>query len=214
MRFTDRKDAGIRLAKALEKYKGEDVIVYALPRGGVPLGVEIAKKLNAPLDLIITKKIGHPTNPEYAICALAEEGDPVCNPAEVDGIDPHWLEEETTRIRNEIKRRREKFSGEIITHSVEGKTAIIVDDGIATGFTMIAAINEMKRRKPKKIVVAIPVTPDDTAEKLKSMVDDLVALDIDVFYQGAVGAYYDDFSQVDDSEVILLLKSMAEEGDI
>lgn len=214
MRFRDRKDAGIRLAKALEKYKGEDVIVYALPRGGVPLGVEIAKKLNAPLDLIITKKIGHPTNPEYAICALAEGGDPVCNPAEVDSIDPHWLEAEITRIRTEIKRRRETYLGEITKHSVEGKIAIIVDDGIATGYTMIAAINEMKKHNPKRIVVAIPVTPDDTAEKLRSMVDDLVSLDIDVFYQGAVGAYYDDFSQVDDSEVLLLLKAMAKEGDI
>jgi len=207
MIFKDRKDAGIKLAKALEKYMGEDVIIFALPRGGVPLGFEIAKKLAAPLDLIITKKIGHPMNAEYAICALAEEGSPVCNTAEVNNVDPGWLEEETKRVRREIKRRREKYLGEITTHSVAGKTAIIVDDGIATGLTMIAAIEEIKSRKPKRLVVAIPVTPYDTAQKLKAIADDLVSLDIDEHYLGAVGAYYEDFSQVEDSEVISLLIS-------
>lgn len=209
MIFRDRKDAGIKLAKALEKYKGEDVIIFALPRGGVPLGVEIAKKLTAPLDLIITKKIGHPMNAEYAICAIAEDGSPVCNSAEVNNVDPGWFEKEIQRVRQEIKRRREKYLGKITPHPVEGKIAIIVDDGIATGLTMIAAIDEIKRRKPKRLVVAIPVTPYDTAQKLKSMVDDLVSLDIDAHYLGAVGAYYEDFSQVEDSEVISLLKSVA-----
>lgn len=207
MIFRDRKDAGIKLANALERYVGQDVIIFALPRGGVPLGFEIARKLDAPLDLIITKKIGHPMNAEYAICALAEDGSPVCNAAEVSHVDPGWLKEETKRVRREIKRRREKYMGEITTHPVAGKTAIIVDDGIATGLTMIAAIEEIKSRKPKRLVVAIPVTPYDTAQRLKSMVDDLVSLDVDEHYLGAVGAYYEDFSQVEDSEVISLLKS-------
>lgn len=212
MRFRDRTDAGIRLANALEKYQGEDLIIYALPRGGVPLGVEIAKRLNAPLDLLITKKIGHPRNPEYAIGAITEDGDPVCNQDEVEWVDRQWLEEETARMRKEIKRRREKYFGEIDQHSIEGKTVIIVDDGIATGYTMFASINEIKKRKPSKIVVAIPVTPEDIANKLRAIVDDLVSVQIDPFYLGAVGAYYDDFSQVEDEEVIALLKSVAGQG--
>jgi predicted phosphoribosyltransferase len=207
MLFKDRKDAGIKLAKALEKYKDEDVMVLALPRGGVVLGVEIANKLLAPLDIILTKKIGHPINSEYAICAITEDGDPICNSAEVKNVDSEWLIEEIQKVRSEIKRRKEMFQRGKILCAVEGKTVIIADDGIATGLTMIAAIEEIKKRKPKKLVVAIPVTPYDTAQKLRSMVDELVSLDVDVNYRGAVGAYYEDFRQVEDSEVISILKS-------
>lgn len=208
MIFRDRKDAGARLAEALEKYKEEDAVLLALPRGGVVLGAEIAKRLDLKLDLIIAKKIGHPTNPEYAICAIAEDGPPVCNLAEVKNIDARWLAEEIILARNEIKRRRQKYLGEIRPYSVKGKTVIIVDDGVATGITMLAAIDELKQHSPKRIVVAIPVTPFDTAQKLKEIADDLVSLFIDETYLGAVGAYYEDFRQVEDSEVISLLKSV------
>lgn len=207
MLFQDRKDAGIRLADALEKYAGEDAVVFALPRGGVELGAEIAKRLNVPLELVLTKKIGHPANPEYAICAVAEEGDPICNPVEVRRVDPDWLQKEVDSVRAELMRRREHYLGGAKRHPVAGKIAIIVDDGIATGLTMMAAIEEMKKRQAKKIVVSIPVTPSDTAEKLLEKADDLVALDIDRYYRGAVGAYYRDFRQVSDKEVINLLKS-------
>ena len=210
MRFKDRTEAGIQLAVLLQKYAGDNLVVYALPRGGVPLGVEIAKKLHAPFDLLITKKIGHPGNPEYALCAIAEEGEPICNEDDIGYIDNHWLQEEIERVRNEIKRRREKYFGEITHPDIEGKTAIIVDDGIATGYTMLAAINEIKRRKSGKIVVAIPITPEDTARELRKITDDLVSVEIDPFYLGAVGAYYDDFSQVEDEEVIYLIKSLEE----
>ncbi|AWW28118.1 phosphoribosyltransferase [Acetobacterium carbinolicum] len=207
MLFKNRKDAGIKLANALEKYKREDVIVLALPRGGVILGVEIAKMLDAPLDILSTKKIGHPLNSEYAICAITEDGDPICNSAEVKNIDPEWLAGEIKKVRNEIKRRREIFLGGRALYSVEGKIVIIADDGIATGLTMIAAIDEIKKRNPKRLVIAIPVTPYDTAQKLNSMVDELVSLDIDANYRGAVGAYYEDFTQVEDSEVISILNA-------
>ena len=210
MRFKNRSEAGIQLAVLLQKYAGDNLVVYALPRGGVPLGVEIAKKLHAPFDLLITKKIGHPGNPEYALCAIAEEGEPICNEDDIGYIDNHWLQEEIERVRNEIKRRREKYFGEITHPDIEGKTAIIVDDGIATGYTMLAAINEIKRRKSGKIVVAIPITPEDTARELRKITDDLVSVEIDPFYLGAVGAYYDDFSQVEDEEVIYLIKSLEE----
>lgn len=207
MLFKNRKDAGIKLAQALEKFKDEDVIVLALPRGGVVLGEEIANRLHAPLDILLTKKIGHPSNSEYAICAITEDGDPICNSAEVKNVDPEWLAEEIRKVRSEIKRRREMFLGGKALQPVEGKTVIIVDDGIATGLTMIAAIEEIKKRKPKRLVIAIPVTPYDTAQRLMSMVDELVSLDIDANYRGAVGAYYEDFTQVEDSEVIKILKS-------
>jgi len=209
MLFKNRKDAGIKLANALEQYKDDDVIVLALPRGGVVLGAEIANKLIAPLDIILTKKIGHPMNSEYAICAITEDGDTICNSAEVKNVDPEWLAEEIKKVRREIKRRREMFQEGKALYPVEGKTVIIADDGIATGLTMIAAIDEIKKRKPKKLVIAIPVTPYDTAQKLRSMVDELVSLEIDANYRGAVGAYYQDFTQVQDSEVISILKSFA-----
>jgi len=208
MLFFDRKEAGRLLADELEKYQDEDVIVYALPRGGVPLGVEIAKKLKAPLDLIISKKIGHPFNKEYAIGALAEEGEPILNQAEQQGLNDMWLKGEVNRLRQEIKRRRETYLGPTAVQSVEGKTAIIVDDGIATGFTMFVSIEELKKRKPKKIIVAIPVTPEDTANMLEEMVDEVVALERTSHYLGAVGAYYVNFNQVEDEEVIALLKSI------
>ena len=210
MRFKNRLEAGVQLAILLQKYADDNLVVYALPRGGVSLGVEIAKKLHAPFDLVITKKIGHPGNPEYALCAIAEDGEPICNQDDIGYIDKHWLQEEIDRVRVEIKRRREKYFGEITHPDIEGKTAIIVDDGIATGYTMLAAINEIKRRKPGKIVVAIPITPEDTARELRKVTDDLVSVEIDPFYLGAVGAYYDDFSQVEDEEVIYLIKSLEE----
>lgn len=208
MLFQDRKDAGTRLAAALVGYRGQDLIVFALPRGGVVLGAEIAKRLNAPLDLVLTKKIGHPLNPEYAICAIAEEGEPICNPFEVASIDPEWFQNEVERTKAELKRRKLEYLGDTEPYDVEGKIAIIVDDGIATGFTMMAAIQEMQKRKAKQIVVAIPVTPYDTAQRLMSMGVELVSLQIDRMYLGAVGAYYANFRQVTDSEVIALLREV------
>ena len=213
MRFKNRLEAGVQLAILLQKYADDNLVVYALPRGGVPLGVEIAKKLHAPFDLVITKKIGHPGNPEYALCAIAEDGEPICNKDDIGYIDKHWLQEEIDRVRVEIKRRREKYFGEITHPDIEGKTAIIVDDGIATGYTMLAAINEIKRRKPGKIVVAIPITPEDTARELRKVTDDLVSVEMDPFYLGAAGAYYDDFSQVEDEEVTYPIQSLEEKSE-
>lgn len=212
MRFRDRKEAGIKMAEALEKYRNQDVVVLALPRGGVVPAVEIAKALSAPLDLVITKKIGHPTNDEYAICAISEDGDPVCNEIERSRVDPKWFEKKIEKVRSEIQKRRENYHLDSLRQSLEGKTAIIVDDGIATGLTMLAAIYEIKSRNPKALVVAIPVVPGDIAEKIKAVVDELVALDIDQSYLGAVGAYYDNFLQVEDDVVIELLQEVAGRG--
>lgn len=206
MRFEDRKDAGRQLAERLESYKGRDTVVLALPRGGVVLGYEIAKYLGAPLDLIITRKIGHPMSPEYAICAIAEDGHMICNEAERRGVDEEWFSEESKKEQEEAKRRRKLYlKGK--SQNVKGKTVIIVDDGIATGFTMSLAISEAKHGNPEKIVVAVPVAPKETAEEISKEVDKFVALDTPEHYLGAVGAYYVRFEQVSDEEVISLLEN-------
>ena len=208
MVFQNRKEAGIKLAEALSKFKDDDVIVFALPRGGVVLGVEIAEILDAPLDLVITKKIGHPFNSEYAIGAVAESGEPLYNAAELRRVDANWRRSEEERMRAELKRRRRDYFGDREQEDLAGKVAIIVDDGIATGLTMMAAIKYLRGQGAERIVVAIPVTPYDTAQRLREQADDLVSLQIDRYYRGAVGAYYKDFRQVSDEEVIALLRSV------
>lgn len=208
MLFKNRTEAGQKLAELLSDYASEDVIVYALPRGGVILGAEIARALNAPLDLIITRKIGHPSNPEYAVCALAEDGAPICNQSELERLGHPWLEEEKHKAREEIQRRREEYVGNPTQKDIKGKTAIIVDDGIATGLTMIASIEEMKLHEPKEIVVAIPIVPYLTSLKMEGMVDKVVYVEATRDFLGAVGAYYEDFTQVDDEEVKRILKEV------
>lgn len=214
MYFKNRTEAGRLLAKELGKYRGKDVVVYALPRGGVVVGVEIARELHAPLDLIITRKIGHPYHEEYAIAATAENGHIAGERKELRSVDEEWLKKEIERQRKEAKRRREKYLQGKAEVPVEGKTAIIVDDGIATGLTMRVGIMELKHRNPKKIVVAVPVVPKSTAVVLKKESGgELVALDIpsDDVFMGAVGAYYYEFSPVEDEEVIATLKEYEKE---
>jgi predicted phosphoribosyltransferase len=208
-RFRDRQEAGRLLAKALEKYKGEPAVVYALPRGGVVLGAEIARELGADMDLVIPRKVGHPTNPEYAVCAVTEDGYLVCNQAEAERLDPEWLKEEVLRQRAEAIRRRKRYLADRSPVTAAGRTAIITDDGVATGLTMLAAIEEVKDRGAGRIVVAVPVMPADIARLLAEQgVDEIVALDIPDNFMGAVGAYYDQFDQVEDEQVVDLMDSM------
>jgi putative phosphoribosyl transferase len=205
--FLDRVDAGKRLAQALLTYKGKPVVVYALPRGGVVLGVEVARALEAPLDLIVVRKIGHPFQPEYAIGAVAEDGYLVTNPAEVAQLDKRWVEHATAAELDEAQRRRRLFLQGRAPIDVTDKIAIIVDDGLATGLTMSAAIHEIRGRGPRQVVVAVPVAAAATMDKLKADVDDFVALYIPEWFV-AVGAFYRRFDQVSDEEVIALLKFM------
>ena len=207
VRFRDRVDAGRRLASLLGKYKNQNAVVYALPRGGVPVAKEIARILNCPLDLIIVRKIGHPMNPEYALGAVAEDGFLVVNEEELARVDPKWFEAEMEKQKQEAKRRRELYlqGREPITAS--GKIAIIVDDGIATGSTMQVAVKKVKREKPAKMVVAVAVSPKETAQRFAKEVDEFVAVTIPEIFWGAIGYYYDDFSQVSDEDVMALLKS-------
>lgn len=209
MIFENRQEAGRQLAEALKEYAGKEVLVLALPRGGVVLGYEVAKALGAPLDLVITKKISHPLDPEYALCAVAEEGEPLCNEVAMESLGKDWLEEAAQTVQKEIRRRREAYLGSRPFPEIRGRVVILVDDGIATGLTMMAAIQEVRRHQPKELVVAIPVTPGDTARRLEQLADRLVSLKIDEHYLGYVGAYYRDFSQVEDEEVLRLLKEGA-----
>lgn len=211
-RFINRSDAGRQLAAQLvESYAGKDGIVYALPRGGVVLGVEIARRLRMPLDLIIARKIGHPHNPEYAVGAVTENGDLVRSPYEVGNIPEQWFQRQAAVEREEARRRHRLYVGGRAPLAAAGKTAILVDDGIATGLTMEAAIRALRRQQPEHIVVAVPVVPADTAAKLAREVDDVVAIDIARDYLGAVGAYYDEFPQVSDEEVVALLRVVSSE---
>lgn len=205
MRFRDRAEAGRRLAAALADRLDGPAVVYPLPRGGVVLGVEIAEALHLPLDLIIPRKIGHPYSPEYGIAAVVESGELVKNDAEVARVDAAWFAHAVERERAEARRRRELYLRGRAPVPVEGRIAILVDDGIATGLTMEAAIREAKRRRPARTIVAVPVAPPDTAARMRREVDDFVALDVPEYYLGAVGAYYDHFPQLTDEEVIELL---------
>jgi len=206
--FQDRFDAGKRLAQLLSQYKNNsEVVIYALPRGGVEVAAEIAKFLNAPLDLVFAHKIGHPYQPEYAIAALSESGQLVGSANELENVDEVWLETEKANQIEEMKRRRQVYLRNRNEISPEGKIAIIVDDGIATGLTLKAGIMDLKNRHPKKMVVAVPVAPKSTAELIRKMVDEFVAIEVpdDYAFLGSVGSYYHQFNQVEDSEVIHLL---------
>jgi predicted phosphoribosyltransferase len=207
--FRDRRDAGERLAKALERYKGLPVVVYALPRGGVVVAAEVARGLEAPLDLIVVRKIGHPQSPEYAIGAVAEDGYVLWNLAETASMDPRRLDLAASSEWKEAERRRKLFLGGRSPVPVKGKTAIIVDDGLATGLTMEAAIYEIRKRHPSEIVVAVPVAARDSAGKIGVTVDDLVALQIPDGYFGAIGSFYRDFEPVGDDEVIAVMESFS-----
>lgn len=205
LHFSDRRDAGVRLAKALAAYDSEDAVVYALPRGGVVVGDEVARQLEVPLSLIIPRKIGHPESPEYAVCAVTEEGELVCNEEEASRLDPDWLASAVREEREEAVRRRLAYGG--VRVSATGKLAIIVDDGIATGLTMRAAIRSLRRELPSVVIAAAPVAPLEVVDYLRKEADDVIVLDDSEPFLGAIGAYYDSFPQVTDDEVIRIMEN-------
>ncbi len=214
MHFKNRQEAGQLLAQVLMKYKDQDVVIFALPRGGVVVAAEIAHALNAPLDLILAHKIGHPYQPEYAIAAISENGQVVSSSKNLQSVDKTWFESEKIHQIMELKRKRETYLKGKKEIPVKDKIAIIVDDGIATGATMQAGILDLKQRHPKQIIVAVPVAPKNTADLLKSQVNEFIGLvvDDDDHFLGAVGSYYRDFSQTEDEEVIDILKNQARQS--
>lgn len=209
MYFIDRADAGRQLAQKLMHYKGQDTVICALPRGGVVVGVEVAKALGKPLDLVIPRKIGHPLNPEYAVCAVSERGQLVCNESEAARLDPVWLNKTVEAEKKEARRRRQVFMKGKKPKNLKGKTVIVIDDGVATGLTMHVAVEEVSQQKPARIIVAVPVISADTFIGLQSEVDEIVALRVEEEFMGAVGAYYVNFTQVKDDEVVSLINKLS-----
>ncbi len=209
MQFDDRTEAGNRLAKRLLHLRDRHPVVLALPRGGVPVGFEVARALGAPLDLVLVRKIGAPHHEELAIGAIANGEHPelVTSEALVAGlgVSEIYLEETKAAALREIDRRRGAYLGDRAPIDVTGRTAIVVDDGIATGATMQAALRATRRRKPSHLVLAVPVAPPETIKRLRSEVDEVVCLETprDFF---AVGQFYRSFTQLSDDEVTALLE--------
>ena len=209
MSFKDRIEAGRKLATALAAYRNQHPVVLALPRGGVPVAAEVASALKAPLDLILVRKIGVPTQPELAMGAVVDGGEPIIVRNE-DVIGLTGISESDFRVvcdseLTEIERRRQRYLGTRPRAEVTARTAIVVDDGVATGATTRAALQATRRRKPKRLVLAVPVAPTDTLSALRSDADDVVCLEDHEFF-GAIGFYYRDFRQVSDEEVIKILE--------
>jgi len=202
MPFKDRQQAGKLLAKKLQKYKGKDTIILAIPRGGLVIGFELAKALNAPLDILVTKKIGYPGDPEYAIGAVGPNNKFIVTEK---SIEKAYIDEQVKKITAAIHEKYKKYKGKVEIPQLKGKTVIIADDGIATGSTMVISIEIVKQQKPKKVVIAIPVGPPETIDKLNKQVDEVICLEQpEVFF--AIGEFYEYFPQVEDEEAIKYLK--------
>jgi len=217
MPFSNRTEAGRKLAKALAFYKEQHPVILALPRGGAPVAAEIAAALEAPLDLVLVRKIGVPFQPELAMGAVIDGQEPLVvrneqvirmaeiNQSEFDAIRDRELEE--------IERRRKLYLGNRPHPELKGQTVIIVDDGIATGATIRVALRAIRMRKPRKLILAVPVAPTQSLDELRTEADEIVCLeDYDDF--GAIGLYYSDFRQISDAEVIKLLEQHPVKADL
>ncbi len=205
--FLDRIDAGKKLADMLFDYKGKDAMVLAIPRGGVVVADKVARRIGADLDLVIPRKIGSPSDPEFAIGAVGPDRSFVLNKEVVKelGVTKDYIEK-IVRIESiEIDRRMKKYRGSLKFPDVKGRIVIVVDDGIATGYTMKVVVDFLKKLKPKKIVVAVPVAPPEAVEQLEKEVDELICIETPPFFY-AIGAHYKNFPQVSDEEVIKILK--------
>ncbi len=209
MRFANRKDAGLQLAEGLQSFAGcTDVVVLGIPRGGVPVAFEIATKLNAPLDVCLSRKLGVPGHEELAFGAVAAEDGRYLDEGVIQaaGISPQQIEQVTAQVKEVLNRRAILYRGDRRPLEVAGKIVILVDDGIATGASVYAAIHALRQMKPAMLIVAVPVMPASTYGWLQQTVDLLVCLYVpDEFC--SVGQFYRDFSQVEDQEVITLLRS-------
>ena len=205
--FRDRRDAGKKLAGRLIYHRGGRPVVFALPRGGVPVGYEVALALGAPLDVIVARKLGAPDQPEFGIGAVAPGGVRVLNEEAVRRLDipENYLDRITRQETAEVERRLRHFRGDLPEADVSGRTAILVDDGLATGVTARAAVEALRLRGPERIVLAAPVCAAQTAGFFRAEVDDLVCLKCPPDL-GAIGFWYHDFDQTPDEEVIRLLE--------
>lgn len=210
--FADRAEAGRELAAALSDYAGrDDVLVLALPRGGVPVAFEIAQELGVPLDVFVVRKLGLPVQPELAMGAIASGGIRVLNDEVVHGagVSAETIEEVSARERQELDRREQLYRGERPPPAIAGKTVVLVDDGLATGSTMRAAIAALREQRPRRIVVAVPLAPPQTCEELRAEADEVVCLHTPEPFL-AIGIWYEHFPQTSDGEIRHLLGAAAD----
>ncbi len=207
-RFEDRVEAGKELAEELTSYKDEDdVLVLGLPRGGVPVAYEVAKNLNAPMNILVVRKLGLPYNEEVAFGAIASGGIKTLNEDMMEraGLDENTVEQVVEKEKKELKRRQKEYGSGLLEGNFDGKTIILVDDGIATGATMRAAIKGLRQINAKRIILAVPTAPPDVLREMKSMVDETFSLMTPSPF-GGVGAWYQDFAQTTDDAVRNLLE--------
>ncbi|HYX46035.1 MAG TPA: phosphoribosyltransferase [Sphingomicrobium sp.] len=210
--FADRREAGRRLANSLVRFAGPETLVLALPRGGVPVGFEVAQALGAELDVLVVRKIGAPFHEELGIGAIVDGTPPkaVINEelARSVGATTEYLESQKLKQIAEIERRKRAYRGDRPNPEVPGRTVIVVDDGIATGGTVKAALRALRAQHPRRLILAVPVAPPDTLAELESECDEVVCLERpSLFY--AVGSFYENFSQTEDAEVVSLLAEAA-----
>jgi len=199
----DRLEAGFLLSERLRKYQNSNTVILAIPRGGVPIGYEIAKRLNLPLDIILSKKIGHPSDKEFAIGAVSLESTIVDKHLEVSN---EYIEKEIVRLRELLREKYQLYRDQRQPISVEDKNVIMVDDGISTGNTLLVSIAMLRKKNPAKIIVAVPVLPFDSLKKFKQNTDEFIYLIRSKNFRG-VGGFYEQFYQVQDNEAREMLSA-------
>lgn len=214
-RFRDREEAGEELGELLLRMSLDDPVVYALPRGGAPVAAAVAETLNAPFDVIIVRKIGAPGFEELAIGAVADGAEPVVvihdHAVEELGVSDDYIARAKNTALAEIERRRKLYRDRLPVQRAAGRTAILVDDGLATGSTMEAAVLAVRKGRARRIVIAVPVAPRDVAARMRALADDFVCLSFPSPFI-AVGACYDDFRQLTDADMSALISRVGKDG--
>jgi putative phosphoribosyl transferase len=200
--FKNRNSAAVELVEKLAKYKNKNAIVLAIPRGGLPIGAVLAKALGLPLDIVLSKKIGHPYNQEFAIGSVSLDGVFLDENAKL--VSTEYIKKESQRIVNDLQQKYKLLMGNKEPLNIKGKTVLLIDDGIATGNTMIASLKTIKKKEPLKIIVVSPVSPPDTVRKLEKYADEVICLIIPEGFH-STSEFYEDFSEVSDNEVKILL---------
>jgi putative phosphoribosyl transferase len=211
--FADRSDAGRQLAQRLVDYRWQDCLVLGIPRGGVPVGYEISRALNCALDVIVPRKLPIPWSPQAGFGAIMPDGTRVLNEEMVSslGLSPEQVDRIANQVLVEVRRREARYRGEWPAPVVTGKTVILTDDGLATGYTMLAAIRGLRRHQPREIIVAVPVSPRSTAQAVRQEADKFVVVHVSEAIPFAVAMFYHDFSDMSDEAVRALLERAAEE---